>query len=953
MTNTPFGVNLLGSLLQDTGFHLNPVTSSLVGTSHTVSSYTPGTLVAGTCLRLLTYAINDGYVRGQVDSTTYGNLIAIGSSSIPALGNSKPPTYSWIGPANASDPTSTAAQAVSWYPYTATATTNVYPSSIPTPRQWSSLTETTYSPDITQWGWIRLFALQAWNEFNYNGSPSGSTIVYKDFLSSFQTCSGFLDSTNQSINVIFNALTYLKNTYSNNNDLMTADVTGVNLATYDFGKDLIALGKAIDLKTINTFGLPSNLLKILQKYSALTASVSYAIISTGMTASEINDILNGQTTTNMQEQQLYGAFSIITDKDLENVLIPLNCSTTGLTSLIDLLNPIKLFPNSYASLTVPVYNSGPGPTNAKTYYQIYVDTGVNSQLSNPNVIDAIGPVPLATLSGTVQNNTENFQVTPTGFGAYTRGIIPDDVSIASGAFSYSMQQITNIFNVPIEKFAQVVANLETTNGLPLTAGTNVPTNITASTEALNQIAYGSGPNGTFTMSDFFGCMTGLPYQWTDIKNVIQSIETSTLYNIYKQLYLAVTWERATVSVQYTTYTGPGPTFDTYYHVTGLTITDPGGGYGREGGSAPTITISNGGSGTTTIGTSDTDITNFGRVTTVTLTSSGTDGTSIPTATVGYPPGGTSFSNSIVQGYIDNANTEISSILASNPTAVAKLNRMWGITGTQLTNEQRARDIALEPVPSPRSNSLGSFPATIIGYVNSVQEYGKRTEPHMHSQTIEAITDNCSVPGQSQIALMRTVRNSARLISAGIPVDNIIPQTQNALTTKILMGNGTVSTGKENQGVPAGDATFTIPADPNVLGYSCAVATDGANQVNPIGHFENDKNSFCVPSKMNKDMVLGSIPYNATVGQDLAGPNIVQVPNPITPVAGGFSPQGECNGLVTGKPMVPGSLGGSPYQNIFPPQLSIPYISGIVTSPTYTVADAIDEVVRCNCDCWLQ
>ena len=848
---TPFGANLLGSLLQNTGLNINPVTSGLVGTSNSVTSYTPGTVVTGTCLNDLTNAIQAGYntLGVHLNLATYANLIAIGSSTIPALGNSLPPTYTWIGPANSGDTTSTSAQAVSWYPYTSTSTTNVYPSSLPTPLQWSSLTQTSYDPNITQWGWIRLFALQACYEFNWNNSPT-STAVYKDFLSSFQTVAGFLEQSNSTINALSNASTFLQNTYSNNNDLITGDITGVNLATPAFGKDLIASGKAIDLSTIDTFGLPSNLLMTLKKYNAITGSLTYAIVSSGISLSDFTSITTGTKPTMLQEQQLYGAYSIITGSDLADILIPLNCSTSGLTSLIDLLNPIKLFPNSYQSLTVPVYNSEAVSTNSKTYYRIYSNDSVNlTQLTLPGVVQSTGVVGYGTI-----DSGSGPQIKQLGFGAYSRGAIPEDISIATGAFSFSMQQINNIKNVPIEKFAQVVSNLETTAGLPLTAGTSVPANTTLTSGGINQMAYGSGPNGTYTMSDFFGCMTGLPYQWTDIKNTILQLQTSTLSTIYNQIYTTITTAGGNVSVA-------------------------------------------------------------------------------------------------VQTLIDSANAEIASIQSKNPLLARDLNRMWNATGTQLTNEQRARDIALQPVPSPKSTALGSFPGTIVSYVNSIQNYSKQTAPNMHSQTIEAISSSCTAQGQSQIGLMRAIRNQERLSAAGITVDSTIPNTSNNLTTKILAGNGTVSIAKSGQGIPAGNATFTVPADHNVLSYSCSL-NNGTNSVAPVGHFENADNSYCIPSSMNPAPVLGSIPYDARPGQDLAGPNITQVTNPITPVAGGFLPQGACSPLNLGNPMVPGSLGGSPYQNMIPPELSIPYTSGVLTTPTYTVPQAIDEVDRCNCDCWL-
>lgn len=839
---TPQGANLLSALMQNSGFQLNAITSALVGTSDSETSYSPGSLVTDTCLNNLTQAIQAGYntLGIYLDATTYGNLITIGSGTIPALGNSMPPTYTWIGPATTGTTVSTAAQVKSWYPYTATATTNVYPTSAPTPRQWSEITSTNYTPDITQWGWIRLFALQAVYEFNWNNDPTAD-VSYKDFLSSFMTASGFLETTNNNIHVLSNALTFLKNTYSNNNDLSTSDITGVNLATVAFGTDLIASGKAIDLATLDTFGLPSNLLLTLKKYNAITGSLTYAIMSAGISTSDLRQILNGTAPTKFQEQQLYGAYNIITGADLADILIPLNCSTPGLMTLADLLNPRTLFPTSYLSLTVPVYNSAPASTNAKTYYRIYGDNGVNvQQLTLPEVVRATGSAGLATV-----NTGNTVQIQPVGYGAYSRGTIPDDISVAAGAFSFSMLQINNIRSVPIEKFAQVVFNIETMANLPLTTGTNIPSNPESATAGLDQMAYGSGPNGTFTMSDFFGCMSGLPYQWTDVKTLILQLQTSNLASIYANIYSTISSAVADVSI-------------------------------------------------------------------------------------------------VVQGYIDAANAEIASILTANPNVARDLNRMWNASGTQLTTEQTARNIALSTVPVPRSNYIAAFPSTVFGFVNDFNSNSKKTAPNMHAQTLEAISDVATVGGQAQVGLMRAMRNKEKLMAAGIKVDSTIPENLPPLTDKILSGNGTVSIARPGRGIPAEPATFTIPADQHVLPLP----------VHQVGHFENEDNYYCLPTAMKAAPVLGSIPHQAEIGQDLAGPHIRHVESPINPVAGGSEPHGACTPLDLGKPMVPGSLGGSPYQNLVPPQLSVPFTSGTLSTPTYTVQQAIEEVIRCNCDCWL-
>lgn len=357
---SPLGVNTLSSLLQNIGFNINPIMIDFTGSSTSVSSATElGKIVNDTCLRLLTYAINDAYSRGapgwatNINSTTYNNLISIGSASIPALGNSPPSTFNWTG----------------------------YPN-------WAS--NYTYTNEVTRWGYVRLFALQGYNEFNYNSGLSADSGAYKDFLSGFMSSYSFIESSNDAILAVNNSQEFLDGTYSNMDDLISGDITGVSIATTVFGQDLLASGKAINLQTIATFGLPSNLLATLQKYNAITKSVSLALIASNITVSELEQILgNISSVTKEQERKIYGAFGIILGQDLKDVLVSLNCKTTGLESLADLLNPIKLFPNSYQTLTVPVYNTVGGNTNSKIYYPIYVNEGLNSQLRSPTAQNGV------------------------------------------------------------------------------------------------------------------------------------------------------------------------------------------------------------------------------------------------------------------------------------------------------------------------------------------------------------------------------------------------------------------------------------------------------------------------------------------------------------------------------------------------------------------------------------
>lgn len=130
------------------------------------------------------------------------------------------------------------------------------------------------------------------------------------------------------------------------------------------------------------------------------------------------------------------------------------------------------------------------------------------------------------------------QVIPEGFGSYLKDILPNDIALAAGAFTASMQQIKNITKIPVEKFAQSVVNLETTQGLDAINGTDVPADVAEVQAAYDLVALGSGPYNTYTYSDFFGCMSGLPYPWANLQALILNLQNSALATVYTNLYAA-------------------------------------------------------------------------------------------------------------------------------------------------------------------------------------------------------------------------------------------------------------------------------------------------------------------------------------------------------------------------------------------------------------------------------
>jgi hypothetical protein len=366
-----------------------------------------------------------------------------------------------------------------------------------------------------KYGFLGEFAVQAYEEFYIN---NGS---YSDFFNTLSTILGYKDTTNDVIDGLSLGLTHLDGIYSNMNDLITSDITGVSISTFFWGQDLIKLGRALDLQTIQTFGNPDNLLRTLAANKAITTGLNIVFAAAGLDSNDITDIINGKTADNNQQKLLYACYTLISGSDLAEILMPLNCHTQNLETLADLLNLRKIFPKSYETLTFPQYNSQPRETNSKTYYLLYNGTQVN-------------------------------KIPSLSYGTRLFGIIPSDIAYAADAFSMSMRQIKNIQNIDIEKFAQVVTNLENVNDLQVN-GTNTPTNKQAIESALSKIAYGSNVNGKFRTVDFLASMTNLLYPWKEVDDALVKLsklpEITELQALLQSLYNELNKPLGTITSQ--------------------------------------------------------------------------------------------------------------------------------------------------------------------------------------------------------------------------------------------------------------------------------------------------------------------------------------------------------------------------------------------------------------------
>lgn len=188
------------------------------------------------------------------------------------------------------------------------------------------------------------------------------------------------------INSAVNSQTYLADTFTSMNSMITGGITNVNLATGPFGTDLKNLGKLINLQDLEDFGSPLALTKQLYTVSGVIPELSQAFNSAGISIDVVLNITNPTTSvTDSIQKLMYQAMTTITGDTLNQILTVLGVTTVGINTMADLLNPLKLFPNSYQSLTAP---TATGPK------AIYVDSAgaINSALINelpPYVVSSL------------------------------------------------------------------------------------------------------------------------------------------------------------------------------------------------------------------------------------------------------------------------------------------------------------------------------------------------------------------------------------------------------------------------------------------------------------------------------------------------------------------------------------------------------------------------------------
>jgi hypothetical protein len=366
-----------------------------------------------------------------------------------------------------------------------------------------------------------------------------------------------------------------------------------------------------------------------------------------------------------------------------------------------------------------------------------------------------------------------------------------------------------------------------------------------------------------------------------------------------------------------------------------------------------------------------------------ITNAGVPGVNSAFGTVGWPS-----LNTIIDNYVILADAEISAIQTQSPEAydaAQVLNTYWNAIGIELKIEQRSRYAAIAPVAIPYFKWLTPYPLALINFIDNIPSIAADTCPNGPAQNIENNVDLCDPGGQSIVGLMREVRNQQRLIGVGLEQDNTISNEIPEELDSQQCVNGTVPGAVE--GIPSPLGEYTLPSWPTVK--TCEgepLSPGGTNiydpnyqglrRVVPVGYPPKNYNQG------NINVILNLTPDNLpptivdNTGQILpifpdGNPNnnpipiIVVNPNiptgPSTPIGPGGIPielptsVTETTGIGTGITNVTSPAPEIPYfpvGNVLPFRLNSNFSSSTLLPAQYDIASAIDKVIECNCDCWV-
>ena len=215
------------------------------------------------------------------------------------------------------------------------------------------------------------------------------------FTQHYNTAEGLVNGSNQFITALTDFASEQFAEYTQDS-LMTGALAEVNKALPSFATDMLNVGNIIDLGDLNNLGNPLSLVKNLSQQAGGLAVLNKSLLNAGIDPNSLNTLINSTDvgaltgsslgdalgtgglvefagTRNAQDllsggstnyatlgsapaetglmSAVYNAMANVKGDDLATVQSILGSNVTGLTTMQDMLDPTKIMPNSFPSLT--------------------------------------------------------------------------------------------------------------------------------------------------------------------------------------------------------------------------------------------------------------------------------------------------------------------------------------------------------------------------------------------------------------------------------------------------------------------------------------------------------------------------------------------------------------------------------------------------------------------------
>ena len=210
------------------------------------------------------------------------------------------------------------------------------------------------------------------------------------FTQHFNSADGLVAGSNQFITSLSSFAGETFSSYSQNS-LMTSAFADNNLALSDYGADLVDMGNIVDLSDLNNLGNPLSLVKNLSQQAGGIAVLNKSLLDAGINPDSLNTLVTSTDVSALTNETVgnslgsgglaridtegtglpslpsltsttastdsglmktvYEAMGNVTNEDLDQVQAILGSDIKGLTSMQDMLDPSKIMPRSYPSMT--------------------------------------------------------------------------------------------------------------------------------------------------------------------------------------------------------------------------------------------------------------------------------------------------------------------------------------------------------------------------------------------------------------------------------------------------------------------------------------------------------------------------------------------------------------------------------------------------------------------------